>query len=405
MGLSDAWLKANHGKERASLQERCDREGLSVRVSQKGRITFQLRYRHARAAKRLDLGSYPLMSLKDARAEAQRLKGRLEQGHDPKTVRLLEKQAILKADTVEELFRQWHEAYCSKNKKGHHDILRSFELHVFPKIGRLPADQVTLHEWLDLLEKQAEMRPGIAERILINAKQMLKWAVRRRLIGANPLAGINAREDLRIRKVPGSRTLSHDEIARLWRAIDGSRIVAKNKLFLKLCLVYGCRNGELRLAEKSHFDFERGVWTVPPENHKLGHASGKPLLRPIIPATEVLLREAIALSGEGRYVFTNNGSDAPMGTSAPLALPYNVMQWLRRHERYEMEHWSVHDLRRTARTNFSSLTEPHIAEIMLGHKMPGAWRVYDHYDYLPEQAKAYAAWAERLAAFSRSAGS
>lgn len=70
---------------------------------------------------------------------------------------------------------------------------------------------------------------------------------------------------------------------------------------------------------------------------------------------------------------------------------------LRRHERFEMEHWSVHDLRRTARTNFSTLTEPHIAEIMLGHRMPGAWHVYDHHDYLPEQAKAYTAWAKRLA--------
>jgi integrase len=94
----------------------------------------------------------------------------------------------------------------------------------------------------------------------------------------------------------------------------------------------------------------------------------------------------------------HNSSDEPMGTSAPLALPYNVMQWLRRHEKFEMEHWSVHDLRRTARTNFSTLTEPHIAEIMLGHRMPGAWQVYDHYDYLPEQAKAYTAWAKRLTA-------
>jgi len=85
-----------------------------------------------------------------------------------------------------------------------------------------------------------------------------------------------------------------------------------------------------------------------------------------------------------------------MGTSAPLALPYNVMQWLRRHEKFEMEHWSVHDLRRMARTNFSTLTEPHIAEIMLGHRMPGAWQVYDHYDYLPEQAAALTAWLRKL---------
>lgn len=396
MGFSDTWLKANNGKERPALEERGDRDGLSVRITPKGKITFQLRYRYHGAAKRLDLGSYPLMSLKEARGQAQRLRAHHEQGHDPQVVRLLEKQAIHKADSVEALFRQWYEAYCQKNKKGHHDILRSFEIHVFPVFGKLPAEKVSLHEWLNLLEKQAALRPGIAERILINAKQMLKWAVRRQLIAASPLAGINAKEDLQIKKLPGSRTLSAEEITRVWRAIDHSRMAAKNKLFLKLCLMYGCRNGELRLAEKCHFDFEKAVWTVPAGNHKLGHATGKPLLRPITPETQPLLKEAIALSGESRHIFTNTGSDAPMGTSAPLALPYNVMQWLRRHEKFEMEHWSVHDLRRTARTNFSTLTEPHIAEIMLGHRMPGAWQVYDHYDYLPEQAKAYTAWSKRL---------
>lgn len=400
MALTDTWLKGQNGRARAAVEEHADREGMGVRITPQGKITFQLRYRYHGTAKRLDLGSYPLMSLKDARAEAQRLRGQHEQGHDPKVVRLLEKQAILQADSVEQLFRAWHEAYCVKNKKGHHDILRSFEIHVFPSIGKLPAEKVTLHEWLGLLEKQAAIRPGIAERILINAKQMLKWAVRRRLIPASPLAGINAKEDLQIKKVPGSRTLAPDEIARVWRAIERSRIAAKNKLFLKLCLMYGCRNGELRLAEKTHFDFEKRVWIIPPGNHKLGHATGKPLLRPITTATEPLIREAMALSAGSAYLFTNTGSTDPMGTSAPLALPYNVMQWLRRHEKFEMEHWSVHDLRRTARTNFSTLTEPHIAEIMLGHRMPGAWQVYDHYHYLPEQAKALEGWAARLQALT-----
>ena len=72
------------------------------------------------------------------------------------------------------------------------------------------------------------------------------------------------------------------------------------------------------------------------------------------------------------------------------------MQWLRRHEKYEMTHWSVHDLRKTARTNFSTLTQPHVAEIMLGHKLPGTWQTYDHYTYLKEQTAAYSAWWKRL---------
>lgn len=396
MAISDTWLKAHSGKPHDTREEKADREALSVRVTPKGKITFQLRYRYDARPCRLDLGTYPLMSLKEARAETQRLRAQLEQGHDPRVVKQLEKQAILQADSVESLFRQWYAAYCKGNKKGHHEILRSFEIHVFPKIGKLPAGRVTLHEWLALLEGQAKARPGIAERILVNAKQMLKWGVKRQLIPSHPLTGINAKEDLQIKKVAGSRSLSDEEVRLVWKAMEQSRMATKNKIFLKLCLIYGCRNSELRLSEKGHFDFGKQVWTVPIENHKLGKASGKPLLRPITPEIEALVKQAMALSPEGKHLFTNSGTNKPMGIGAPLQLPYNIMQWLRRHEKYEMQHWSVHDLRKTARTNFSTLTEPHIAEIMLGHKLPGSWQVYDQYDYLAEQKEAYSAWCKRL---------
>ncbi len=396
MALSNAWLKANFGKKRDRRIEKTDRDGFSARVTPQGKIIFQVRYRYGGKLARLDLGSYPLMPLKEARREAQRLKGKLEQGHDPRIVKQLEKQAILNADSLEELFQQWYHSYCKKNKKGHHEILRSFELYVFPVIGHLPAEQVTLHEWLALLEKRAQSTPGIADRILTNAKQMLKWGVKRRLITDNPISDINATEDLNIKKGVGNRSLSAEEINMVWLAVDKSRMAAKNKIFMKLCLVYGCRNGELRISKKVDFNFGSGVWTVPADNHKMGKITKKPLLRPIIPEVEPLIKEAFNLSGECEYLFNNTGSNQPMGQGAPLALPYNTMQWLRRHKDYEMKHWSVHDLRKTARTNFSELTDPHIAEIMLGHKLPGQWQVYDHYDYLKEQAEAYSKWWKRL---------
>jgi len=398
VALTDTWIKANHNKERAKAIEKTDRDGLSARLSPKGKVTFQMRYLYDSEAKRIDLGSYPLMSLKEARAEAQRLRAQLEQGHDPKIIRLLEKQEILKADSVESLYRQWHKTYCEKNKKGHHEILRSFELYVFPKVGKLPAAKVTLHEWLKLLEEQAQLRPGIADRILTNAKQMLKWGVKRKLIPANPLVEINAKEDLSIQKMARTRSFSDEEVQLFWKAMEQSRIATKNKLFLKLCLLFGCRNGELRISEKTHFNLKKKIWIVPPENHKLGKSTGKPLLRPIIPEAEILIKDAMALSEGSPYLFNNAGTSEPMGVGAPLQLPYNIMQWLRRHEKYEMEHWSVHDLRKTARTNWSTLTDPHIAEIMLGHRLPGDWQVYDHYDYLAEQKLAYAAWWQRLMA-------
>jgi len=396
MALSDAWLKANNNKDRDKTEVRTDRDGLSARVSPKGKITFQLRYRYDSKARRLDLGTYPLLGLKDAREQAQRLKAELEQGYDPRMVRLLEKQAIIEADSFEDLFRQWYEAYCKPNKAGHAEILRSFEIYAFPRVGKFPAGKISLHEWLDILEPLAKKVPSISERLLVNSKQAYKWAVKRRLVEANPLADINAHEDLRVTKGVGTRSLSDKEVAYLWQPLELSRMAAKNKLFVKLCLIYGCRNGELRVSEKKHFDLDEMVWSVPPENHKMGKLTKRPLLRPITEDIEPLIRSVIALSGPGKYMFNNSGTSEPMGRSSPLQLPYNLMQWLRKHEKYEMEHWSIHDLRKTARTNFSKLTEPHVAELMLGHKMPGEWEVYDHHHYLEEKTAAYSAWCQRL---------
>ena len=395
MSLSDSWLKANVSKDHPKTFERADRDGLSVRVSPKGKLTFQIRYRYSGKPSRVDLGSYPLMSLKDARSECVRLRAELEQGNNPKTVKQLEFTAVSTALTMFDLFTQWYEGYCIPNKTSHIEILRTFQLHVLPEIGHLPADKVSLHAWLKIIESKAKTSPGIADRILTNAKQILKWGVKRRVLTSNALVDISAKSDFQITKNVGIRSLDESEIKLFWTAVEGSRIAYKNKIFLKLNLIYGCRNGELRLSKKSHFDFDTLVWTVPIENHKTGKITKKPLLRPIIPEARALIEEAMLLS-EGDFLFNNTGTDKPMGRSSSVALPYNINQWLRKNMNYEMEHWSIHDLRKTARTNFSTLTDPHIAEIMLGHKLPGQWQVYDHHEYLEEQAKAYSAWVKRL---------
>lgn len=396
MPLSDTWLKANLNRPREKVEVKSDRDGLSARITAKGKIVFQLRYRYYGKACRIDLGSYPGMTLKAARAECLRLKAELEQGHDPKVVRRLEKQAIRSAASVEELFRQWYQGYCSKEKAGHQEILRTFEIHVLPRLGNLPAEKAALHSWLDLLEPMAAKRPGIAERILTNTKQMYKWGMKRHLVEQNPLSDIHAKEDLRIQKSAGSRTLSDIEIRYLWDALEHSRIHARNQIWVKMCLLYGCRLGEVRLSKIADYDLKAKVWTVPPENHKMGKKTNKPLKRPILPVVEEWLEIAIALSGSDTYLITARGTDQPLKDRAHLQIPQRIQQWVWRHHDYQMPHWSIHDLRRTARTNFSPLTLPHIAEVMLGHKLPGQWMVYDHHDYLEEQREAYEQWWERL---------
>lgn len=73
MALTELWLKGQNGKARPKVEEFADRDAMSVRISAKGKIVFQLRYRYLGKACRLDIGTYPNLSLKNARTESNRL--------------------------------------------------------------------------------------------------------------------------------------------------------------------------------------------------------------------------------------------------------------------------------------------------------------------------------------------
>lgn len=395
MALTDTWLKKNLGKERTDTLIESDQDGLSVRVSPKGKITFQMRFRYGGKQARLDLGSYPLMSLKEARAELFKMKAVLEQGHDPRVYKKIEKVKIVEAVTFIELYKMWHEKYCLREKKQAEEIYRTFELYVFPILGDLPVDSITLHAWLGLLETHFKKSESITERILVNTKQCLEWGIKRTLIEHNPIRHISGKNDLGIKKRRGTRILADKEITLTWRICDESRMSLKNALFIKLCLFWGCRNGELRASEKTFFDLDKMIWSVPPELHKTGQNTGFPLIRPIIPEIVPLLEQAMSLNNS-KFMFVNDGTMEVMNPKSPGSLPYNIMQYARRHYDINMPHWSIHDLRRTARTNFSAFTSRDIAELMVGHAMPGEQGTYDLYDYLEPQAKAYQLWWDKL---------
>jgi integrase len=396
MAVTDAWLKATNGKGIGIVVTRTDRDGLSVRISGNGKLTFQVRYRYNGKAKRMDLGSYPLMSLKKARDENLRLRFELEQGYDPSVVRSIEKQAIIYNKSLADLFATWYNTQCVHDVKKPEQIKRTFEIHVLPVLGKIPADKIMIQSWLSLLEDLSTKVPQIASRVLTQTKKLYKWGVKRGELSFNPLADITAKVDLKIKRPTGKRILSDDEIALIWKALRGTRISPHNKLMIKLCLFFGCRTGELRLAKKTDFDLETMIWTVPPENHKKGNKTEKPLIRPIISEIVPSLQRAIMLSKSKHWAFTQSNSNEPMRENAQIDTPYSLMQWLRKKEGIEMPHWSTHDLRRTMRTNMSTITPPHIAEIMVGHALPEMYQVYDHQHYLEEQDKAYIAWFKRI---------
>lgn len=396
MAITDAWLKANNGRDRDAVTEKTDRDGMSCRVSKKGKIVFQLRYRHNGKQKRVDIGTYPMISLKQARESAISYKSELEKGHDPRIVKKTSKQKNIDAMGLEDMYGKWHKSYSLLNKKNADEIKRTFEIYVFPRFGNVPPDKITADDWLTLLEGIKKNKKAVPMRILINAKQLMAWAKRRRLIEQNNIADLSIRNDLNIIQHPKTRFLSDAELSIILEALDNSAVAPKNKMLIRLCLIYGCRNGELRASKKRDFDLDKMTWTVPPENHKIGKVTLRPIVRPITDDIAEIIEQCLILSEKGEYLFSNVGTSEPMGRSSLSNFPYRLMHWIHKNKGCVMEHWSVHDLRKTARTNFSSLTQPHIAELMLGHKLPGEWQTYDHYLYLDEQEECLTKWILKL---------
>lgn len=393
MSITDSYLRSVNGKPQKKVMTKADRDGLSVRITPKGKVVFQFRYRWNGKAERLDIGSYPATSLKDARDLALFYRGELEQHRNPRVVKRVKKQDAIQAQTVESLIRLWWDKSLKTKQVNAAQILRSFELHLFPQIGQLPHDETNIHVWLSIIEGLSKKAPTIAERVLRYSKAAHKWGVRRGLIQVEPLSNVNS-QDIGVKAKQGNRVLSNDELVLLFRLIESSKFNKRNALLIKLSLLFGSRIGELLGAEITDFDFVKDIWTISPDKHKTGNKSGKPITRPLIPQAKLLITQAFEISDSDRYLFSV-ASGNRLTTSGHVVM---IQLLNKKMEPYFDNYttWSIHDLRKTMRTGISELTQPHVAEIMLGHKLPGIWQVYDKYTYLDEQREAYEKWWDKL---------
>jgi integrase len=392
MAITDSWLRSVNGKPQQKMLTKSDRDGLSVRVTPLGKVVFQFRYRWDNKGERIDIGTYPATGLKDARDRVIFYRGEIEQHRNPKVVKRVKKQQALTSHSVERVVREWWGVSLKGRQVKADEILRSFEIYVFPKIGELPHDETDLYVWLPLLEGVIKNKPAIGARILSYAKTAHRWGIRRGYIKNNPLADLSP-VDFGVKNIPGDRVLDNDELVILFKIIDDKKYNPRNRIIIKLALLFGCRIGELLKAKITDFDFKSNIWIVPPENHKTGNKSNKPLIRPIISSAKQLISEAISLS-TGEHLFTvSRGNKMVEGGHYSFIRSLNA-KMAAHYDDYKT--WSIHDLRKTMRTGVSELTMPHVAEIMLGHKLPGVWQVYDKHTYLDEQREAYEKWWDKV---------
>lgn len=388
MPLTNSQLKAMLGKNHKKRQiDIADSEGLIARWFPTGAISWYFRFRWQQKSAAIQLGQYPYLSIKEARAERDRCKIQLSRGEDPRIVKKLAIAEMQSRVTVREAIAYWFANHVEKNWKRTRGVMEPFERYIFPTIGDLPVEECSTQLWIKAF-KRMEHAPVRAGFTLQNAKQALTYC---RVSGFCDSKALAEMTKSIVGKNPGvsQRCLNRHEIREVWDyCINHDSASGLSTRYAGLILmITGARSAELRLALKSDFDLERMIWTVPRENSKTEIEIVRPIPLVLVP----IIRELMDVHPRHRYLVTSSKSDAPISETS-FCMRYIRMSALLGHEP-----WGAHTFRHTISTTFGDLgIAPHVAEKMLGHKLPGIMHIYNKSPYLDDQLEAMNTWVEYI---------
>lgn len=376
----------------------------SASAASKGKASWILRFRVNGRPREKVLGRYPELSLKAARDQARKDRGEIERGVDVAAAKQLVKARITETQTVRGLSERWLARYIEPRYKHPDVVARVFRKHINPVIGTLaPKDVQPMHVDQVLRRIVAAGAPTVANDALRYMVRMFKFAMRNHWIERNPAADFE-QTDAGGMETPRERFLTLAEIEQLARSMHSTQNFGReNELAVWLLLALCVRKMELLSARWEDFDLDGRVWTLAKAYTKTEVAIEIPLADPVIE----WLREARVLASGRPYVFparrlVRKRLGAARVNRFPHVGPDTLNVALKRLAGLEIAHFTVHDMRRTARTNLARLgVNRFVAERALNHKLKNVEGVYDRHDYFDQRMDALSVWAATLEALSR----
>lgn len=383
--LTDRFVKALKPTGKRYLVR--ERDGFGVRVSKRGTRSWVFVYDYLTRRRRMTLGTYPEVSLKEARALHARARALLAQGIDPAAARAEEKrreeqayQERLGLLTVEGLARDYLEHYAKLHKRSWREDQRILEKDVLPRWGHRPASELTRHDVLALQDAIAgppRSASTSAKLTLAIVQKMFSYALERDLIPASPCAGVR----IAVHSTPRDRVLDEAEIKAFWNALQAPRVSSLLCRVLRFQLLTAQRVGEVAGLSWEELDLEEGWWTIPAERAKNG-------LSHRVPLTNTAREQVLALGRNGSsWVFASPVRDGHVSRSS-------VTNALRRHlPELGVAPFTPHDLRRTAASHMARLGVPRLVlSRILNHREGGVTRIYDRWSYDQEKREALDRW-------------
>lgn len=353
--------------------------GLGLRVSRTGRKTWNFMYRWAGEQIREKVGTYPTLSLGEARKAAGGIKKQVELGIDPKEQARKRLAMYDPEQRLDKIAQEFIERYAKPRNKSWKETLRILERDMLSKWADRPIKTIERREVIQLLDEIVERgAPIMANRVLAQVRRFFNWCVERGILDSSPATNIRAPSP----EMARDRVLSDDEIARLWGVFE--ELGWPFGVFTKMLLLTGQRRSEVAGMEWHEIDLEERLWTIPREKTKADRAH-------LVPLTDTALEILESLPQTSEYVFSTTGNSPISGFSKAKHMLDDLSC---------IRDWKLHDLRRTVASGMARLgVAPHIIEKVSNRQtgiISGVAGVYNRYDYLDEKREALEKWKEQL---------
>ena len=363
MPLSDTVIKAAKPKDKP--YKLYDEQGLFIIIAANGGKWWRLKYFFNNKEKNMSLGTYPAISLKQARKIKDDARQLIAQGIDPSENKKAIKATKLgaAANSFEVIALEWIASHMANKASSHADkVKRRFETYIFPWLGNKAISDITAPEVLLCVKRvQNANKLETAARTLQATGQVFRYAVQTGrairditadLKGALPAAQVKHM----------AAFTEPQEVAQLLRALDGFKGSLVVQTALQLAPLVFVRPSELRTAKWADIDLDAGEWRYTVSKTNTAH------LVPLSTQAIALLKDIQPLTGHGEYVFTG-GHDPkkPMSEAAINAalkrLGFDTQKDITGHGFRAMARTLLHE-----RLDFA----PEIIEHQLAHKVADA---------------------------------
>jgi integrase len=407
MALSD--LIVRQAKTAGKRYTLYDNDCLSLMVSVAGGKSWIFRYCWLGKQKRMSLGSYPALSLREARAERDKAQVLLAKGIDPQIERdQLRHAAKLAGEyTFKNVFDAWVEHRRKELKEGRQStlsqILRIFNKDVLPTLGKMSIYDIRRPQLLGVLAA-IEKRKAFttAEKVRTWFNQLFRYA----LVIVEGLE-VNPAADLDVVAEP-KPPVAHNPYLHLPELPE---FLLKLRLYnprgwqtqlgVRLLLLTGVRTGELRLAEPEQFDLDRGLWIIPPQvvkqlQDEMRKAGKRPQDVPpyIVPlslqAIEIVRYLLGVMRPAQKYLLSHRSELKKRISENTLNKAVQLMGYEGR--------LTGHGIRGTISTALNEIGYPKIwVDAQLSHSDPNkVSSAYNHAKYVEPRRRMMQDWADRL---------